>query len=194
MKCATRAYKILALLGAEIGAWILAALEEFYWPLPQACGDAAASVGEPIVANERLRLQSLLRFHESVIPGLFSPALDPALLLVPRFAVDKITDDLLALNEGEVRPMFQASKKNKHGKRAGIALLWKQRRQRALEHVAFLTGQGIGKGKARDRVCTAIEVNTETIRTWERDERKQMLPGFNLELAKRAGELAVNSR
>ena len=36
MECAIQAYKTLALLGAEIGTWILAALEEDGWPLPQA--------------------------------------------------------------------------------------------------------------------------------------------------------------
>ena len=64
-------------------------------------------------------------------------------------------------------------------------------RQRALEHVAFLMGQGVGKGKAHERVGAAIKVNTETIRTWERTERDQMLPDFNLERAERAGELSI---
>jgi hypothetical protein len=172
------ALEVWSLLAAEIGAWIIDELGKSGWPLPEP---------DDLAKNERAKLYGMLLAQETGrrVP-LHQGAFDPVTFFLPRWQALKLMEALLALDEGEVRPLFEPADKGRHGE----AKQWDDMRQRALEHIAFLVGQGFGKGKAQKRVGDQMGgVSTNTLKDWENgasiEARRQ------IEIAKRAGELSV---
>jgi hypothetical protein len=64
-------------------------------------------------------------------------------------------------------------------------------RQRALEHVAFLVGQGVTKGSALDRVGECTGVSPNTLKGWEKIAKARRPAWLQIELAEKAGELSI---
>jgi len=99
--------------------------------------------------------------------------------VLPRSLYLELRDGIDALAEGETTPLLQAQLSRRHG------ATWSrdQMRLRALEHVHFLVGQGVAKGKARKRVSAAMgNVSVETLRDWEERECPRVILGLDAKL------------
>jgi hypothetical protein len=169
---------VWSLLAAEIGAWIIEELGKSEWPLPEP-DDSGKS--------ERVKLLGMLMLQEAVGSPLHRKSLDPSTIFLPRWQALKLIDALAALDEGEVRPLFERADKGRHGE----AKQWDEMRHRALEHIAFLVGQDVGKVKSRERVGKAMRVPVNTLRAWEKPANLLPLVRHQIELAKKAGKLSV---
>lgn len=92
-----------------------------------------------------------------------------------------------ALGVGETLPMFGASVTRRHGKP------WTedQLRLRAVEHVAFLRGQGITKSMAQRRVFHATDIPPTTLQSWEKRDLPRHVVNLvrHLEIAQGAGAI-----
>jgi transposase len=131
--------------------------------------------------------------RQSITPA-YSPAIETVALLMPRWLSEKLLNALDALDSGEVLPLVAPALKGKHGQ--GWTL--DQMRARGLEHVAFLEGQRMTKDKARQRVCVAMGIGYETLRSWEKKGSAlradiRDLDG-RLQRAKGAGVIEMNGR
>lgn len=115
--------------------------------------------------------------------SLHLPAIDPAPILLPRWALNELRSALAALNEGEVHQLVKPDGGGRHGD----AWTWDQMRACALEHVAFLHGQGTAKQLARRRVSAQTGISEGALRDWERSE--QLNGGFRDALE--AGRLKI---
>ena len=63
-------------------------------------------------------------------------------------------------------------------------------RHRALEHIAFLVGQGVGKGKAQKRVGDLMGgVSVNTLKGWEKNAGIDAR--YQIGLAEKAGKLSL---
>lgn len=99
-----------------------------------------------------------------------------------------LSDALDALNEGELRPLFQPVSG------AGRRQAWTewQHRFRACQHVQFLIGRGVSEAKAVQRVASAYGCNDspDTVRKWrQRIIERDSTARERLDEARRAGEL-----
>jgi hypothetical protein len=173
------ALEVWSLLAAEIGAWIFEEIEKTGWPLPES--DDPATI-------ERAKLRYMLGLQEAVGSPLHRRSLDPATFFLPRWQALKLMEALAALDQGEVRPLFERTETGRHDD----PYSWDDMRQRALEHIAFLVGQGVGKGIAQRRVGTHMGgVSVNTLKDWEKSANIRPEVRRQIELANRAGQLFV---
>jgi hypothetical protein len=138
--------------------------------------------------RERSGLEYLLSFQDVWAPPNYRSAIDPVSIVLPRWMFDSLRVALQALEKGEVHAIVQPSVTGRHDR----PWTWDEMRARALEHVAFLCGQGLNKTTARKRVGKAMKnVSVNTLRAWEKRDR----PIFDLELRLRtaygAGKLLI---
>jgi hypothetical protein len=77
---------------------------------------------------------------------------------------EKLSESLLALNEGESQFLTKPSKTAKHGRPYTLRSL----RWLAVLHVHVLVGTGLKKHVAEDKVASALRVQVETLRAWEK--------------------------
>lgn len=177
---ATVALELWSLMAAEIGEWIIRDLEQAGVPLPD--------IDDP-PDLERLKLKGMLSLHEATRgPPQHRKSLDPSCIFLPRWLALRLVEDLDALDQGEVRPLFQPVETGRHSG----AKAWDDMRHRALEHVAFLVGQGVGKGIAQKRVGTMMKgVSVNTLKDWEKDARPLTAVQWQIELANKAGKLSI---
>jgi hypothetical protein len=162
------------LLSHEAGSWVLDAI-----------GDIV-----PDVSDRQVMLLALLKFQEPLGPETHRPALDPLSLLIPRALATELSDAIEALSKGETTPLLTPRYSARHGN----AWTRDRMRLRALEHVAFLEGQGFATGIARARVSAAMrKVSPETLRDWRKRECRQTIPDLDecLQSATAAGRLAT---
>ena len=175
----TMALELWSLMASEIGEWIIQELKQSGVSLPQP--DDPADL-------ERAKLKYILSLQEaSRGPPQHRQSLDPATFFMPRWQALKLIEALEALDEGEVRPLFQPGATGRHSS----PKRWDEMRYRALEHVAFLVGQGVGKGDAQKRVGENMKAPWNTLKDWEKRASAQTAVQRRLDLAKRAGKLAV---
>lgn len=168
---------VWSLLAAEIGAWIIEELGKSEWPLSEP-DDSGKS--------ERVKLLGMLTLQEAVGSPLHRKSLDPSTIFLPRWQALKLIEALAALDQGEVRPLFEPKATGRHG-----GAKWDGMRHRALEHIAFLVGQGVGKGRAQKRVGDQMGVSTNTLKGWDRSMSTSLEAQHQIGLAKRAGKLSV---
>ncbi|MEH2569652.1 hypothetical protein [Bradyrhizobium sp. AZCC 2289] len=170
------AFPLWSLISAEIGEWILSCIHDVTGGVPD--GDL----------YDRVRLGSLLKMQEAASgPPTHRDALDPATVIIPRQFLLEITDALLALDRGEVRPIFEHRVTGEHG----APHAWSTARTLALEHVAFLVGQGVKKGIAQARVGAAIGASKGTLEDWEKKEKQTNGFDETWRVAKEAGALSI---
>jgi len=86
-------------------------------------------------------------------------------LLLPRRWFEHLQNGMKALHAGEVRPIFEPKKSQRHGAR----WTWDEARIRAVEHVEYLRGQGFTDKRARADVGAAMKVAPATLRDWRVD-------------------------
>ncbi|MCJ2111927.1 hypothetical protein MKK64_12045 [Methylobacterium sp. E-025] len=170
---AARGRMVLQLLTLEFGEWLLDAFE-----LSRRL--THASDWEEC---ERVALSFLLQIHEELGPHPHRPSIDPVSILVPRWLLRKLAGALEALNDGEVQGMLRPSVVGRHGD----AWSWDKMRAGALDHVAFLHGQGQTKKMAQQRVAARMNIPAATLRDWERDATLKR--GY--EAAYEAGKLKI---
>jgi hypothetical protein len=172
-----------SLLAAEIGDWFMSQLDIVGIP------NSVPSGLDPSGPSGRVLLEGMLSVQEANRGSpLHRRALDPASIFLPRPQALQLLEALEALDAGEVRPLFQATATGRHGD----TKTWDDMRNRALEHVAFLVGQGVKKGIARARVGAAMKnVSVNTLKTWERTAIVNPPILCGIELANKAGDLAV---
>lgn len=115
-------------------------------------------------------------------------AVDPTTMVLPRWLYQRLINALDALQVGDVHDFVAPKSNGKHS----APWAWYQFRVRALQHVAFLNGKGVGKMKAREQVAQAMKVSPKTLREWEGDckEVVEDVEG-HVALAYQAGQLAV---
>jgi hypothetical protein len=156
MHTAARGRVVWQLLTYEFGDWLLDG------PLP----NISVAQPEEWEGFERVALQYILRIHEELGPHPHRPALDPVSVQIPRWLLQKLAGALEALGDGEVQDMVRPTVAGRHGN----AWSWDRMRSGALEHVAFLQGQGQTKKVAQQRVAARMGIPPTTLRDWERDD------------------------
>jgi hypothetical protein len=172
---------LMQLLMAEIAEPFLA---------PMFDGSLLEHLGFPMERMEaRGEMLAALHQQDAACSPLHRSGLDPAVAILPRKLLKALVDALGALDVGEVLPLLAAAPAGK-AKRA-----WSrsQMRLRALEHVAFLDGQGTKKLSARFAAAQALgDVSESTLRGW-RAGLRDLVPDLHTRLvrAKQAGELAL---
>ena len=167
---------VWSLLAAEIGAWIIEELGKSEWPLPEP-DDSGKS--------ERVKLLGMLTLQEAVGSPLHRKSLDPSTIFLPQWQALKLIEALAALDQGEVRPLFEPKATGRHG-----GAKWDDMRHRALAHIAFLVGQGVGKGKAQKRVGDLMGgVSVNTLKGWEKNAGIDAR--YQIGLAEKVGKLSL---
>jgi hypothetical protein len=172
------------LLAAEVAGW-LTELPPF---------DLDASNASPLRIEELEEWEPLAYlnlFLASQCAGLPQDrqCLDPVALFLPRWLYIVLNSSITGLGEGEDETFITSRRAGRRREK-----LQSKMRLRALEHVAFLVGQGISKGVARKRVATAMKnVAPETLRDWEERECRRDYVDLDalLARARAAGELFV---
>jgi len=106
------------------------------------------------------------------------------LVPLPAKVAHELLDALRALDAGEIPEMLAPAATE----RRGMVYTWEKARARALQHVAFLVGQGIPKGAARKRVSLATGIKRDTLRDWERQVDSRW------EIAEEAGRVEAIER
>lgn len=95
-----------------------------------------------------------------------------------------VQHSLRALNLGEVDKFASPSGKKRQGKPYQLSI-WKRI---AIEHVCFLNGKGFKKTEARRKVGEEIGQELETLRTWEKEARRDFDGEARLRFAELAGK------
>lgn len=174
---AAKAHFLWRLMMVELGAWLM----DF--------GDGFME--ETKDAPLRLQLRALLRLQNQGPPTHLA-GLDPVALLIPKKLRDALESAMEALDQGEVHDLVKPERTHRHGD----GWTWDQMRVRALEHVAFLCGQGLKKLEAQKRVSLAMGMGSiDTLRSWEKrgSPLRETTHGLSekLEIARQAGRLVV---
>ncbi len=161
--------------------WQLLSLEFGDWLINGAGLSRRLTQAQGWEGHERIALKFILTMHEELGPHPHRPAVDPTPVMMPRWLLQKLGGALGALDEGETHDIVRPVASGRHGN------AWSQDRMRAaaLEHVAFLHGQGHTKKIAQQRVAARMGVPPATLRDWERDEA--LRDGYDV--AFQAGEL-----
>lgn len=122
--------------------------------------------------SERARavLIGQLYFATTAIPPTHRAAIDPVPVMLPKWLFSRLVDAMEALDKGEVHPIVQPAAGGRHD----APWTWDMMRARALEHVAFLHGQGVALQIARRRVGAAMKVAAATLRAWETECRRSV--------------------
>lgn len=122
------------------------------------------------------------------LPTSHKNAVDPVTMILPRWLYQRLVNALDALKVGDVHDFVSPEPGGKHSAPWG----WYQFRVRALQHVAYLNGKGVGKMKAREQVAQAMKISPKTLREWE-GECKEVVEGVEKHLAwaHEAGRFAV---
>lgn len=119
------------------------------------------------VDKDRAALSLVLQLYGRAVPDAHRSAIDPECILLPKWLAHRLGNALAALDEGEVHGLVRPTKGGRHDD----AWSWDQMRACAVEHVAFLRGQGVNAGIARRRVAAATAVPEKTLRDWEGAEK-----------------------
>ncbi|WP_267428623.1 hypothetical protein [Methylobacterium sp. GC_Met_2] len=167
----SRARMLWQLLSIEIGGWIA----------EDDVGNTALERAS--LLGSRFELKGNLTSHSEAGPHPHRPAVDPVPVLLPRWVLTELRTALAALDEGETHDIVRPIATGRHGN------AWSQDQMRAgaLEHVAFLHGQGQTKKIAQQRVAAQMNVPATTLRDWERD----ILLRGGCEAAFEAGKLKI---
>jgi hypothetical protein len=145
--------------------WQLLSLEFGDWLLDGAGLSRSLTQAEGWDGQERAALKFILLIHEELGPHPHRPAVDPVPVLLPRLLLQNLAGALEALDDGEVQDVVRPAVAGRHGN----AWSWDRMRAGALEHVAFLHGQGQTKKVAQQRVAARMGIPATTLRDWERD-------------------------
>jgi hypothetical protein len=152
MLATSKARMIWQLLSLEVGDWIV---DDRPWML-----GIQPDVAEP----SRNTLRWNLEGQSEGGPHPHRPAVDPVPVLLPRRLLIELRTALAALDEGETHDIVRPAVTGRHDD----AWTWDQMRATALEHVAFLHGQGLTKQIARQRVAARMDIPPNSLRDWER--------------------------
>jgi hypothetical protein len=169
----------------KIVAWIL----EIFQLIAVDIGKPLMEVIKPDdIPLDRIRLLFLLNYQAQCITPTHRDDLDPTAVLLPRGLLNELIHSLKALNKGEVSAMLEPNAVSRHGD----AYSWDLARIRAIEHVAFLVGQGVSKGVAQRRVAAAMrKVSWETLKSWEKQAKSDLSASREIASAEDAGRLSV---
>ncbi|MDF2602212.1 MAG: hypothetical protein K0Q54_5035 [Methylobacterium brachiatum] len=162
------AYLIWQLISVDVGAWTLREIADF--------GAIISST-----ASSRTKLKTCLQAQLNAQWPSHGRAIDPTPVFVPRSLLSELLDSIDALDHGEVHDLVKPSPKGRHGD----AWSWDRMRALAVEHVAYLRGQGSAKQIARSRVAAAMSIPANSLRDWEAN--RELTRGY--ELAEAAGKL-----
>ncbi|MCJ2043063.1 hypothetical protein MKK58_00640 [Methylobacterium sp. J-078] len=179
-------FKVQLVLGKSRLTWQVMMLEAYGW-------FAESSPGESLYPQELLQndVQGVARecfgYQLAASGILHHKGIDPVALMLPRWVAQAIADGFDGLAQGQTLPIFQAAPSTKKGD----AYTWDKMRLRAVQHVAFLVGSGSTKKSAQNRVELATKIKAGTLRDWETDLKKGYLEKFQIEWARKAGELSV---
>jgi len=146
--------------------WQLISLEFGDWLIDGSGLSRRLTLAEGWEEHERVALKYILAIHAELGPHPHRPALDPTPVLIPRWLLQKLAGALEALEEGETHDIVRPVARGRHGD------AWSKDRMRAgaVEHVAYLHGQGFTKEIAQQRVAGRMGIPPTTLRDWERDE------------------------
>ena len=134
-------------------------------------------------ASSRHTLEAVLDIQSAKDLVPYKDDMDPIPILLPRNLLVELRSALAALNEGEIQQILLPNLDGRHKD----AWTWDQMRGQAVEHVAYLNGQGFTKKIARGRVASSMKVPPETLRFWEgMDKFKEYFKN-----AFKAGELKI---
>ncbi|GJD51768.1 hypothetical protein OPKNFCMD_4526 [Methylobacterium crusticola] len=168
-------------------AWQLLSLEVADWltdigpPWPLA--DREFWRGDEI--NERFALSLTINRQLNAAPLLHQQAIDLVALMLPRWLLENLINALEALSHGEVHKLVAPTHIGKHND----AWSWEKMRLRAVQHVNFLSGQGIIKKVALKRVSVATGIGEGTLRQWETAFVKDVAANLSVDWAKKSGNL-----
>ncbi len=171
--------------------WNLLALHSAAWLLPQELPfppiDRQSCLNDEGHLNPESAREEIIYLLDKSAGPYFDQALDPAAVLVPRWALQELVLALRALNEGEITPLLLASATGRK-----MAASWDEARMRALEHVEFLVGQDVPRTIARRRVATAMKkVSPDTLRSWSDGFKHDITFKHRMDHARGAGRLKV---
>jgi hypothetical protein len=113
--------------------------------------------------NECERLLDVAALRSSIVRLLLSDNANTLFWRLP------LIHALEALNAGEVDPLFHPERKGRRGKAYRLDGL----RAMAIQHVYFLVGCGEKKHVALKNVANKLNVEVETIRTWEKNLKRE---------------------
>lgn len=164
-----RARMLWQLLSIEVGDWIA----------DDRLGLSPLQPGS--LLGSRYELADNLARHSESGPHPHRPAVDPVPVLLPRWVLIELRAALAALDEGETLDIVRPVASGRHGSAWSQDLM----RATALQHVAFLHGQGQTKKVAQQRVAARMNIPATTLRDWERDEALKS----GCEVAYEAGKL-----
>ncbi|QND58228.1 hypothetical protein [Mesorhizobium huakuii] len=141
--------------------------------------------------HPRTLLLSLIELAEGFSPIEHQATLSvPLMLPVP--LMNTLRDSLEALDQGEVHQLVMPKSDGRHD-----AWTWDRMRLRAVQHVEFLHGQGIGIGKAREKVQkeTGIAIGTlvKLSQEFNKDETKRHLVRLAFLLGQKKTTITINS-
>ena len=154
---------ILATSKAKV-IWQLLTLEIGDWLIDKGFGNSVLAPDE--LLPSRFILTQQLDLQSELGPHPHRPAIDPVPVLLPRWVLIELRSALAALDVGEVHDLVKPTPSGRHGD----AWSWDQMRALAVEHVAYLRGQGLNKQIARSRVAAAMKIPANSLRDWESNQ------------------------